>query len=102
MNIAQAGQSRIAYHHFCVLYNSADGKVHSIYKSITLEGGGPAPDPKALEERARAASEKLVSEQLKLGWDNASIKSLMLGPEAFEKPGPVKVDLKTRKFVPVD
>ncbi len=91
---------KIAHHQFCVLYDSTSGKILSVFESITFEGAGPAPRPKDIESRAKALSGQLIKAYSKRPLDQKSVKTLLVGPEAFEKPGPKKVDLKQLTLVP--
>jgi len=93
---------KIAYRQFCVLYDSMSGKILSVYESITFEGGGPAPQPKDIESRAKALSRQLIQAQSKRPFDEKNVQTLLVGPEAFEKPGPKKVDLKRLALVPAE
>lgn len=90
---------KVADHQICVLYDSSNGKIMSIYQTITLEGAGPAPRAKELEERARTASAKIVEASTGKRLDAKKLKALMVGPEAFKKQEPKKVDLKRREIV---
>jgi hypothetical protein len=92
----------IAHHQFCVLYESASGKILSVYESITLEGAGPAPRPQDIESRAKALSSQFMRAQSKRPFDENAVQTLLVGPEAFKTPGPKKVDLKRLAVVPAE
>ena len=90
---------KIAHHKFCVLYESASGKILSVYESITLEGAGPAPRPQDIESRARAFFSKFIQARSKFPFDEKAVQTLLVDPEAFGTPGPKKVDLKRLAIV---
>jgi hypothetical protein len=96
------GSSKIAYHQFCVIYDSTGGEILSVFESITLEGGGSAPDPKEMEARAKMLCGELMQAQLQRSLDDRSIQTILVGPEDFEEPGPKRVDLKSRRLVPAE
>jgi hypothetical protein len=99
MNSADAAL-KVTNHQFCVLYDPADGRIVSTFESITLDGGGPAPQPAAIEAQARTQSTKLLQAALNRPVDLANLKSIMVGPEAFGTPGRKKVDLQRQVVVP--
>jgi hypothetical protein len=93
---------RVTHHQYCVLYESTSGKIVSVFQSISLEGAGPAPRPADIESRAKELSAKLIETYSKRPFDQKKVKTLVVGPEAFEKPGAKKVDLERLTLVSAD
>jgi hypothetical protein len=89
---------RIADHKFCVMYESTNGKIVSVFESKTLEGA-VAPDAEELQERARTLTRRLMQDAFGRHVDYDNVESIVVGPEAFEEQGPKKVDLESRMVV---
>lgn len=90
---------KVKDHRSCVLYDSTDGKIVSVYHSITYEGADAGPDQKEMESRAMSLSKKLIEAATGSPMEGKNIKALFAHPDVLDKPVPMKVDLKELKVV---
>jgi hypothetical protein len=92
---------KVKDHHSCVLYDLSNGKIVSVYHSVTYEGADAGPDQKEMESRAMTLSKKLIEAATGSPMDVKNIKALFAHPDLFDR-GPMKVDLKELKVVPAE
>jgi|SRR6516165_8873537 hypothetical protein len=93
---------KVKDHRSCVLYDSSNGNIVSVYHSITYEGADAGPDQKEMESRAMILSKKLIEAATRSPMDVKNIKVLFASPNLFETPVPMKVDLKDLKVIPAE